>query len=356
MKKRVDKLIKEFSNYEINAIVSYNGLNRQYLSGFTGSSGYLYISENKKVLLTDFRYIEQGSKECEDFVVVDYTKNGLTNTLNELIEEDNISLLGFEPSTVSYVEYKELKDNLKNVKLVETKNIVEKIRMIKDEEELENIKKAASIADLAFDYILNYIKPGITEKEIAFELEFFMKKNGANNLSFDTIVASGINGSLPHATPSDKLINSGDMVTMDFGCIYNGYCSDMTRTIVVGKASDKQKEVYNTVLKAGEEALKILKAGLTGKEVDKVARDIIDNAGYKDNFGHGLGHSLGLFVHEEPRVSPKSNNILQENMVVTIEPGIYIPNFGGVRIEDLVCVKKEGIINFTSSPKQLIEL
>lgn len=352
---RIEKLLKKIEKLKIDGMIINDSYNRRYLSGFTGSNGYLYISKNKQVLLTDFRYIEQANIQSPEFKVIDI-KVGLMEALKEIITEDHSKIIGFEEEVVTYSLYKELKKTLDQQELVGLKGVVEEIRMVKDEEEIENIKQAATIGDEAFKYILDIIKPGKTEKEIAIELEIYMKKKGAQKLSFDTIVASGTQSSLPHAQPSDKVIEKGDFVTMDFGCVYKGYCSDMTRTIVVGKANNEQKKIYDIVLKAQQAALNYIKVGLTGEQVDKVARDIIITEGYGDKFGHGLGHSLGLFIHEGPRLSLKSKDVLLENMVVTIEPGIYVPKFGGVRIEDLICLKEDRIINFVSSPKHLIEL
>ncbi|GMQ57765.1 Xaa-Pro dipeptidase [Vallitalea sediminicola] len=353
---RLQKLENSLDELKIDAVLIRDSYNRRYLSGFTGSNAYLYISRNVKKLLTDFRYTEQANKQCPDFEVIDYTKNGLLEILNDIIIKDNAKIIGFEDETISYKEFSTYEKGLDDVELLPIGDTVEKIRMIKDEEELKCIQKAASIGDLAYEHILKFVKPGVTEKEVALEIETCMKKNGAENLSFDTIVASGLNSSKPHAEPSDKKIEEGDFVTLDFGCVYKGYCSDMTRTFVVGKASEKQKEIYNIVLDAQLKALEAVKAGCIGKDIDKIARDIITDKGYGDNFGHGLGHSVGLFIHEEPRFSYSDENVFTENMVVTVEPGIYVPGFGGVRIEDLVSVTKDGIINFVSSPKQLIEL
>jgi len=215
---------------------------------------------------------------------------------------------------------------------------------------------AARIADKAFNRICKLIKPGITERDIALELEFYMKKLGATSTSFTSIVASGERSALPHGTATDKKIKEGEFLTLDFGCVYNGYCSDMTRTVVIGKANERQREIYSVVLEAQEKALKYIKPGVKGCDVDRVARDIIKEKGFGQYFGHGLGHSLGLEIHESPRLSPTSNDILQEGMVVTDEPGIYIPDFGGVRIEDLVLVTATGFEVLSNSPKELIEL
>lgn len=356
MNTRIKKLLNKLNQSNIDAIIIYDRNNIRYLSGFSGSSAYLYISNNKSIMLTDFRYIEQASKQCPDFEIIDHGELGVLKTIKKFAIDDNVSKIGFESEIITFNQYKEIKEIFQKFQLIETKSLVEEIRMIKDDEELSYIKKAAEIADNAFTHILSFIKVGITEIDIALELEYFMKRNGASSLAFSTIVASGKNSSLCHAEPSLKKIEQGDFLTMDFGCMFNGYCSDMTRTIVIGKADNKQKEIYNTVLKAQLEALSIVKEGLTGKEVDKIARDIIHEAGFKGYFGHGLGHSVGLFIHEDPRLSPKGFTILKENMVVTIEPGIYVPDFGGVRIEDLICVKENGYVNFTHSNKGLIEI
>ena len=228
--------------------------------------------------------------------------------------------------------------------------------MIKTEQELEYLAMAESIGDKAFMKMLDIIKPGMTELEVAAELEYLLKKEGGEGLAFSTIIASGVNSSMPHAIPGDKKLEVGDFITMDFGCKYKGYCADMTRTVVLGKANEKQKEIYNIVLKAQLAALDAIKAGIPGKAVDKVARDIIEEAGYGAYFGHGLGHSVGLFIHEGPRLSMKEETILQPNMTETVEPGIYLPGFGGVRIEDMVVITENGYKNLAQSPKELIEI
>ncbi|NLP35924.1 MAG: aminopeptidase P family protein, partial [Clostridiales bacterium] len=271
-------------------------------------------------------------------------------------KEEQVQRLGFEASDMLYATYHKLKKNLLVEELVPVGDDITRLRRIKTPQELEYIKEAAAIGDKVFSEMLNFIKPGMTELEIAARIEYLLKVYGGQKSSFPAIVASGINSSMPHAIPSQKKIENGDFLTMDFGCVYEGYCSDMTRTIVIGKASDKQKEVYNTVLKAQLAVLDFIKAGYTGKEVDKVARDIIYGAGYEGCFGHGLGHSVGLFIHESPRLSPAEDEVILAGMTETIEPGIYIKGFGGVRIEDLVVVTDTGCENFTHSEKNLIEL
>ena len=272
------------------------------------------------------------------------------------MQEENVKVLGFEDEHLIYVSVKGLQDGCPGVEFAALGGALNRLRIIKNEAELKALRQAEHVGDLAFEEILKIIRPGMTELQVAAELEYSMKKNGAVRTSFETIVASGINSAMPHAIPSEKKIESGDFVTMDFGCMIDGYCSDMTRTIVVGKADEKQKEIYNIVLQAQLAALDAVKAGMKGSEVDKVARDIIYSAGYQECFGHGLGHSVGLFIHEDPRLSPKCHEVLEENMIQTVEPGIYVPGFGGVRIEDMIIVKKDGHENLTHSPKELLEV
>lgn len=353
---------KEAQVYEImdkvsvDAIIVLNRHNRRYLTGYCGDTGVAYISKNKKIIFTDFRYIYQAEAEAVGFEIVDITDKGYAASIADVAKNEKVATLGFEEVELNYAEYKAYVKNLEDINFVPMKDELSNLRMVKTQEELENIKMAEHIGDIAFTKILDDIKPGVTELEIAAKLEYIMKTNGAEGISFDPIVASGINSSMPHAVPGRKKIEYGDFVTLDFGCLYNGYCSDMTRTIVVGKANEKQLEIYNTVLKAQLAVLDQLKAGMTGKSIDKIARDIIYAAGYEGCFGHGLGHSVGLFIHENPRASMKAKELVLENMTLTVEPGIYVRNFGGVRIEDLVVVTKDGCENFTHSDKKLIEL
>ena len=325
--------------------------NRRYLSGFTGTAGIVLITQTNAWFITDFRYKDQAASECQGFEILIHTPE---KSVYDLINELGIKSIAFEDEYMTVSAYNTYKSKLKNVELVPNNQLIENLRLLKSEEEIETIRKSASIADAAFEHILSFIKVGMKEKEVALELEMFMKKQGASALSFDIIVASGWRSALPHGRASDKIIETGDFVTMDFGCVYKGYCSDMTRTVVMGQASEKQKKVYETVLKAQEEALKAIKPGVSGKDADKVARDIITEEGFGDYFGHGLGHGVGLEVHEAPRLAPIGEKILEKNMVVTDEPGIYIPDFGGVRIEDLIVITENGCERLSTSPKNLI--
>lgn len=351
--KRVREIL---NNKSLDSILISNEDNIRYISGFTGGTGYLYISQNRQALITDFRYTIHAENEAKGWEVLTIDGDGYNKVINALLKEEQVLQLGFESFDLLYGDYLNFKEGLELGNFIPVKDEITGLRTIKTAEELEYIKMAQSVADKTFSDILEFIKPGKTEIEIAARIEYLLKINGAHGISFDTIVASGINSSMPHAVPSMKKVEDGDFITMDFGCKYNGYCSDMTRTIVVGKANAKQIEVYNTVLRSQEAALNIIKSGLKGKDIDKVARDIIYNAGYEGCFGHGLGHSLGLFIHENPRLSPAEEGLILENMVITVEPGIYIKDFGGVRIEDLVVVTENSCENLTRSSKELIEL
>lgn len=352
--KRISEILKE---KKLDAILVSDPFNMRYITGFRGGEGYVYLSEQRQVLLTDSRYTTQARDEADGFEIVqvdgtaDYIKR-----LYGFMQEENVKVLGFEDEHLIYVSVKGLQDGCPGVEFAALGGALNRLRIIKNEAELKALRQAEHVGDLAFEEILKIIRPGMTELQVAAELEYSMKKNGAVRTSFETIVASGINSAMPHAIPSEKKIESGDFVTMDFGCMIDGYCSDMTRTIVVGKADEKQKEIYNIVLQAQLAALDAVKAGMKGSEVDKVARDIIYSAGYQECFGHGLGHSVGLFIHEDPRLSPKCHEVLEENMIQTVEPGIYVPGFGGVRIEDMIIVKKDGHENLTHSPKELLEV
>ena len=334
-------------------------VNLYYYTGFTGGEAvFLLVSENKKCIITDSRYYEQVEKECPDIPLVKLDNRTYLEVIKEEVSKfdtDDRVTIAVENS-MNLSRYIKLKGGLDNCELKVSGDIIDKPRMIKDDKEIELLRKAEAIGDAAFTNILSFIKPGVTEREIALELEFFMKKNGASKLSFDTIVASGSNSSMPHAQVTDRVIENGDFVTMDFGCIYKGYCSDMTRTIAVGNPTDEMKKVYQTVLDANLKAMEGIRAGVKCCDVDAIARDHIKANGYGEYFGHGLGHSVGLYIHEDPRFSPKCDTITKENMVITNEPGIYLPGRFGVRIEDLVVVKKDGYEVLSNSQKELIIL
>ena len=300
--------------------------------------------------MTDFRYLEQVKQECPGWELIHI--ESYIESLTTLIEEDKVQTIAIEKEYVTVNQMEDWQEKLAPT-FTGVKGWVEELRMIKSEEEVANIRKAASIADEAFAKLLPTIRSGLTEREIALELEFLMRKAGASAMSFDPIIASGPRSALPHARPGERILSVGDFVVFDFGCVVNGYCSDMTRTLVIGEPEEKHLLIYDLVLEAQERSLAAVGPGKTGVEIDAIARNIISDAGYGEYFGHGLGHSLGLEVHESPRLSKLDQTVLQPGMIVTVEPGVYLPDFGGVRIEDLVLVTEDGHEVLSSTFKEL---
>lgn len=350
------KNFRELMNEKgIECALIYSDVNRNYLTGFTGDESYIIVTKDQAIFITDSRYTEQAQNQVAGFEVRKY-EGKITDYLIDLIKSLKCRNLGFEEDLMTYNVYAILKGGLPGIEFAEMEGLVEKLRIVKDDSEIDTIQKAAGIADKAFSHMLSFIKAGMTEKEVGLELEFYMRRLGASGLSFTSIVASGKRSSLPHGTATDKVLQYGDFLTLDFGCVYQGYCSDMTRTVVIGKANDRQKEIYEIVLSANEAVLKEARPGLTGIELDKVARDIINQKGYGDCFGHGLGHGVGMQIHELPYISKKGILTLKKNMVITDEPGIYIPQFGGVRIEDLVLMTEDGCRTLSKSEKKLLEI
>lgn len=356
MENRLKKLFNLMEKQDIEGIFLAKDANVSYVSGFTGSESYALVSKNIRALITDSRYTEQACQECDGFDVIKWKSPypNLPETIKMLCERYGIRKLGFEKDVLTVDFYDKLKKGLGDVELAGTVGLVDKIRQVKDESEIAYIKEAARITDDAFNEILNYIKPGVTEKDIKRELGYIIQKKGADDIGFPIIAASGDNGSKPHAIPSDKPIQVGDFVTMDIGSLYKGYKSDMTRTIAVGTADERQRYIYDIVKKSQEEAVKAVKAGVECRIVDKTARDVIIAEGVEGMFEYGIGHGVGLEIHEAPAMSPNSSFILEAGNVITVEPGIYIPGWGGVRIEDTVAVTKDGCEILTRSPKELI--
>lgn len=332
---------------------------RQYFTGFSSDSGYLIVSKNGNVFLADSRYIEaaQAQVDCCDVVLLTDAKEQIPKYLKKF----NCSSIAIE---ANHVTVSGLRDYSKMFKPEDFKAVFDSrfdkyiryLRCAKKEEEIRNVKAAQAIAQAAYDNAVRYIKPGMTEKEVALALDFHMLRNGAEKVSFDTIVVSGKNSSLPHGTPSDKRIEFGDFVTMDFGAVVNGYHSDMTRTVAVGEASDEMVEVYSIVLDAQAAAIEKAAQGVAAKDVDAAARKVINEAGYGQFFGHSTGHGVGVEIHEDPHISPRSEYVLREGNIVTVEPGIYIPDKFGVRIEDMILITADGCENLTSTPKELTVL
>ncbi|MBA2173629.1 aminopeptidase P family protein [Halobacillus locisalis] len=351
---KLENLRKAMSEDGIDGLLVMSQQNRRYMSGFTGSSGALLITAKEAVLITDFRYTEQANEQADHFEVVTH-KIPLPEEVANQAKRLRLSKVGFEKDHVTYSSFEQYQSAL-GAELVPTSGLVEKLRLIKTDEEISIIKDAVKIADDAFQHILGYIKPGVKEIDVSNELEFFMRKQGATSSSFDIIVASGYRSALPHGVASEKEIQSGELVTLDFGAIYKGYCSDITRTVAVGEISDELKDIYDTVLQAQLKGMEGLKAGITGVEADALTRDYIKEKGYGEYFGHSTGHGMGLDVHEGPGLSHRSNTVLEEGMVVTVEPGIYVPNVGGCRIEDDAVVTVDGNECLSQSTKELITL
>lgn len=351
---KLKKLRQALQQADLPALLVTSAHSRRYLTGFTGTAGVAVITANEAFFITDFRYTEQANDQIEGYEIIEQ-KTTLIEAVAQLVEDKQLTKLGFEQDAMTYAEYDRYANALK-AELVPTSGLVEKIRLIKTEDELTIIKQACKIADDAYEHILTFIKPGMTELEVSNELEFFMRKQGATSSSFNIIVASGTRSALPHGVATDKVIESGDFVTLDFGAYYNGYVSDVTRTLAVGQPSDKLKEIYQVVLDSQLLALEKIKPGMTGKEADAISRDYIASKGYGEAFGHSLGHGIGLEVHEGPGLSSRSDVVLEPGMVITIEPGIYLPGIGGVRIEDDALVTETGVEKLTHTSKELVIL
>lgn len=348
------KLRAALKENALDAILVTNSYNRRYITGFTGSSGVAIISENDAVFITDFRYTEQAAEQVKGFRIVKHERTIIEEVAVQ-VQQMNIQSLGFEKDDVTFGMY-ELYNEKVQAELKPVSGMIEKLRMVKTPEEIEILKDAAKIADDAFAHICTFIKPGVSELEVSNELEMFMRNKGATSSSFDIIVASGERGALPHGVASAKIIQSGELVTLDFGALYNGYISDITRTVAVGEPSDQMREIYEITRVAQQKALDEIKPGMTGIEADAIARDYIKSKGYGEAFGHSTGHGIGLEVHEGPALSFRSETVLVPNMAVTVEPGIYVPGVGGVRIEDDIIITEEGNFRLTHSPKELIIL
>lgn len=344
---------------DIEASIISNPVNIKYFTGFHTDSGYLIVSRNGSVFMTDSRYIEaaQATVDCCDVVLMKDSKQ----TLIKYLKKFNCSSVAIEADFVTVNGLREYGKLLKpeGISTVFDGRLDKVIRFLRCEKnaaEVRCIKAAQEIAENAYNHVIKYIKPGMTEKEVALALDFHMLKNGAEAVSFDTIVVSGKKSSLPHGVPDEKKIEFGDFVTMDFGAVVGGYHSDMTRTVAVGEVSDMMADVYSIVLEAQQAAIKTAAAGIPAATVDAAARSIIDAAGYGNAFGHSTGHGVGIEIHEEPHVSPKSTYTLRAGNIITAEPGIYLPDQFGVRIEDMLLITESGCENLTNTPKDLIIL
>jgi len=351
---RLEMLRKAISEAEVDALLITHPANRRYLSGFDGSSGLLLISASQAYLVTDFRYLEQAEAQAKEFTII-CRQDDLYPGLAEIITQNSWRTIGFEAKQLTYDSYREMEEKLKNL-WVPLSDTVEKLRTVKNAAELAVMSEGAAQLDQAFSHLLTLIRPGMSERHLALELEIFLLRAGAEERSFKFIVASGSRGALPHGAASEKVMAAGEMVTIDFGAVFDGYATDMTRTVCLGQPDQWQREIYDLVKESQAAAAAAVGPQKKTKEIDSVARDIIEKAGYGEYFGHGLGHGIGLETHEAPTLSQRSDNLLESGMVVTIEPGVYLPGQGGVRIEDMVYVTETGVHSMTTSTRELITI
>lgn len=351
---RARKVFEVQPNHDIEALIVFSPENRRYLTGFTGSSGYVLVTPQARFLFTDFRYTEQAEMEAPEFQIVLHERDVFQHIVR-VMETLGVRRVGFESQKVSVDQFSGLTSRAGNMTWVPTKNLVETLRIIKTPDEISLIQQAAAIADQALSAIHSLIEAGRKEIELALELEFNMRRLGAQRLAFDTIVASGPRGSLPHGHPTDREIQDGDLVTIDFGAYFQGYNSDETVTFAVGTGPERarQKEIYDIVLQAQNAGIAAIKPGVLASHVDNASRSIIKTQGYGEYFGHSTGHGVGLEVHEQPWIAPNPpyDFVLEPGMVITVEPGIYLPNFGGVRLEDTLVVTVDGSRRLTGASK-----
>jgi Xaa-Pro aminopeptidase/Xaa-Pro dipeptidase len=348
---RISRLQQKLPAYKIDSLIFFNKNNIRYLSGFTGSDGALLIKTGKAILLVDGRYTAQAGLEVKDLQIIEYEEKieGITQAIKKL----NLKRVGFEADSITVEMYNQLTNRFRQGVFVALTDELKLIRAYKDETEIALLKKAAEISSSAILSVIGQTKPGCTEKELALQLELNAREYGADGLAFEAIVAAGVNSALPHAQPTDRKIKKGDFVVIDFGVKYRGYCSDETCTIAFGKLTDRQKNAYQIVKEAHDRALAMIKENVHAADIDHGARSVFGKK-YGQYFVHGTGHGVGLEVHEAPRLSSNSNDILKPQMVVTIEPGLYIPGFWGIRIEDTVLVKENSCEKFTKMDKELI--
>jgi Xaa-Pro aminopeptidase len=340
---RLQRLRRVLEAGRLDAIIITQPENRRYLSGFTGSAGTLFITHDQEILIADSRYAEQSAKEAPQYQVVKAEPRVLPNVLSDLAAKAGARSVAFESHHLAFSDYRDWAGRADDFELVPCRELVEDMRALKDEQELATIRKAAALGDAAFAHTRRTIMPGMTEKEVAWDLEVHMRTHGADGVGFDIIVAAGPNAAMPHATVSGDRIQVGQPIIIDVGARCDGYRSDLTRTLCLGEPDDKFEEIYHLVLEAQLAAEEGIKPGMSAREADALARDVIAGAGYGEYFGHGLGHGVGLAVHEKPKADRASHDILYPGMTLTIEPGIYVPGWGGVRLEDLTVIGEEGV-------------
>ncbi|REC32150.1 peptidase M24 family protein [Enterococcus pseudoavium] len=351
---RIEKLRALMKKEVIDGYLVTSSANLRYLTNFTGTAGMAFITLDQAFFITDFRYTEQASEQVQGMTILQH-QGDIVGEIIKLMDKESVNVLGFEDAFMTYAEYSIFEEVI-DAELAPASGLIEKLREQKDEGEIAIIQKACAIADEGFEHVLKMIRPGMTEIEVANQLDFFMRSLGATGTSFDTIVASGARSALPHGVASEKMIEQGDLITLDFGCVYQGYVSDITRTFAIGDPGQQLKDIYQIVLAAQQKVLEVAQAGVTGAQLDAVARDVITEAGYGEAFGHSTGHGIGLEIHEGPNVSQSNEVRLMTGNVITDEPGIYLAGLGGVRIEDDLVILAEGNRVLTHSPKELIIL
>ena len=355
IKERLAKFHTILSQRGVDAALIVDPANIRYLSGYSGDDAYLFISPTQQALITDSRYTEQAGRECPEYQIITHNlpHNSLFQAIRQLCQEGQIHRLAFERQHLSYLFFEQLGQSLaSSVELIPVNELAESLRYCKSAAEIALMRQACAATDQAFIQICSYIRPGISEKDIARELLYIILGQGCES-SFPIIVASGSNGSLPHAIPSDKIIAKGEFITMDFGCCYAGYHADMTRTVLIGQPTPLQQERYQLVLEAKHQAEAALHSGAIAKNIDAAARDFLTKHGYGEYFCHGLGHGVGLDIHEAPSLNRVSERVLSSGCLVTVEPGIYLPGWGGIRIEDTVLITDSGYQSLFTSPLEL---
>lgn len=352
---KIEKLRAAMKKEAVDAFLITSPYNLRYLTNFTGTTGLAVITLTKAFFVTDFRYTEQATAQAQGFEIV-INKGPIFDEVAKLCMQEEIDAIAFEESFVSFADYQWLEEIIAESSLVPISGMIEELREVKDETEIELIEKACAIADQGIANTIKTIRPGMTEIEVANQLDFFMRSLGATSVSFETIVASGVRSAMPHGVASSKIIEQNDLITIDFGCYYEGYVSDVTRTFAIGDPGQQLKDIYQIVLEANQKVIEVARLGMTGVELDAIARDHIASYGYKDAFGHSSGHGIGLEIHEGPNVSFRAQKAFVAGNVITDEPGIYLPGIGGVRIEDDLLITETGNRVLTHAPKELILL
>ena len=359
MKDRLEKYREKLAGSDIDSaiiVTSEKRINKNvfYLTGFTGEDGYLYVSKDKAILFVDGRYPEQAREQVWNGITVQLAEFPIVDFLGKQAADFGVKSVGIEDSAISHAFAKRLAEKCEGIAFKCADNLIEPLRQIKSLEEIERIRQACKVADEAFNATLSHVKAGVSETDVCVELEYQMKRRGALKPSFDIIVASGYRGAMAHGVASDKKIENGEFVVFDWGCIFNGYCSDCTRTIVVGDPTPRHREIYGLVRSAQEAAMAYFKPGVKCADADKASREPIIAGGYPNSYNHSLGHGVGLDIHESPGASSRSEQVFEENMICTNEPGLYFEGWGGVRIEDTVWVSKDGAVPLTTLPKEMI--